>query len=138
MVHAGIIALRSPALLSSKRSGHCVFVGTITGLLRHNTFLRDYEGMLRACDPEILTKESEKPRGLWLCQILLGTSFPENFNHPGRIVVLFLSGFRHFPGVTRDPGKSAPNSGNLLDVVVNREPSTFLSSERRILSKNYK
>ena len=36
LVRAGIIVLRSPALLSSKRSGHCVFVGTITGLLRHN------------------------------------------------------------------------------------------------------
>ena len=36
LVHVGILALRSPALLSTKRSGHCVFVGKITGLLRHN------------------------------------------------------------------------------------------------------
>ena len=40
LAHAGIIVLRSPALLSSKRSGHCVFVGTITGLLWHKNFLR--------------------------------------------------------------------------------------------------
>ena len=38
LVNAGIIVLRYPALLSSKRSGHCVFVGTITGLLRRNSF----------------------------------------------------------------------------------------------------
>ena len=37
LVHAGIIFLRSLALLSSRRSGHRVFVGTITGLLPHNT-----------------------------------------------------------------------------------------------------
>ena len=37
LVHAGILALRFPALYLYKRFGHCVFVGTITGLLRHNS-----------------------------------------------------------------------------------------------------
>ena len=44
VVHVGIIVLRSPALLSSKRSGHCVFVGKITGLLRHDKFSRKTKG----------------------------------------------------------------------------------------------
>ena len=46
LVHAGIIVLRFPALLSNNRSGHCVIVGKITCLLRHNRLWAYQEGTL--------------------------------------------------------------------------------------------
>ena len=73
LVHAGIIALRYPALLSSKQSGHCVFVWRslvcydIADLLQGDAYLLRVLDAFYCKQPPLPNKTYSEPFDKSLC-----------------------------------------------------------------------